>query len=156
MNLTRCFFWGSRASAEARVEPEGLTGVIAIAYNPPTAVSRRQKEEVMAVETIEQLRTRRDELVDERRSLDWDATQRHYLRTEMVEPFIGAKIIGGTVLGDGGADPYMPIWFIEQNGKRYSVVISSDDEMNDGGRVFIEEGYVVMTPDGFSANNFDR
>lgn len=110
----------------------------------------------MAVETIEQLLTSRNQLVAERDGLDWDATQRHYLRTEMVEPLIGSKIIGGTVLGDGGADPYMPILFIEQNGKRYSLVISSDDEMNDGGRVFVERGYVVMTPDGFSADNFDR
>jgi hypothetical protein len=110
----------------------------------------------MAVETIAQLLSSRDQLVKERSGLSRDQIERHYLRTEMVEPLIGATIIGGTVLGDGGADPYMPVLFIEQNGKRYSLVISSDDEANDGGRIFVEGGHVVMTPDGFSANNFDR
>jgi hypothetical protein len=110
----------------------------------------------MAVENIEQLLANHSELLAQRDGLDWGASQRHYLRTEMVEPLIGAKIIGGTVLGDGGADPYIPVLFIEQNGKRYSLIISSDDEMNDGGRIFVEGGHVVMTPDGFGANNFDR
>lgn len=110
----------------------------------------------MAVETIEQLRKNRDALVKERAGLLQEDREFHYIMSEMVEPFIGSKIIGGTVLGDGDEIPHMPVWFIEQNGKRYSVVISSDDEMNDGGRVFIEGGHVVMTPDGFSANNFDR
>jgi hypothetical protein len=110
----------------------------------------------MAVETIAQLLNNRLELIAQRDGLDWDASQRHYLRTEMVEPLIGAKIIGGTVLGDGGADPYMPVLFVEQNGKRYSLVISSDDEMNDGGRIFVEEGHIVMTPDGHSAFSFDK
>jgi hypothetical protein len=110
----------------------------------------------MAVETIEQLLRNRDQLVKERDGLSRNQIERHYLRTEMVEPLIGARVIGGTVLGDGGADPYMPVLFIEQNGKRYSLIISSDDEMNDGGRIFVEGAHVVMTPDGFSASNFDR
>jgi len=110
----------------------------------------------MAVENIEQLLGDRLELINQRNGLDWDASQRHYLRTEMVEPLIGATIIGGTVLGDGGADPYMPVLFIEQNGKRYSLVISSDDEANDGGRIFVERSHVVMTPDGVSAFSFDK
>jgi hypothetical protein len=50
----------------------------------------------------------------------------------------------------------MPVLFVEQGGKRYSLVISSDDEANDGGRIFVEGGHVVMNPDGVSAMSFDR
>lgn len=110
----------------------------------------------MAVETIAQLLSSRDQLVKERLSLSRDQIERHYLRTEMVEPLIGAKVIGGTVIGDGEEEPFMPVLFVEQNGKRYSLVISSDDEANDGGRIFVEGGHVVMTPDGVSAISFDR
>lgn len=110
----------------------------------------------MAVENIAQLFANKDKLLKERLGLKRDQIERHYLRTEMVEPLIGATVIGGTVMGDGDEDPFMPVLFIEQNGKRYSLVISSDDEANDGGRIFIEQGHVVITPDGVSATSFDK
>lgn len=110
----------------------------------------------MAVETIAQLLSSRDELLKQRNGMSRDEIERHYLRTEMVEPLIGATVIGGTVIGDGEEEPYMPVLFIEQGGKRYSLVISSDDEANDGGRIFVEGGHVVMTPDGVSALSFDK
>jgi hypothetical protein len=64
----------------------------------------------------------------------------HYLFTEMVSPLYGAVIIGGKVIGDGIEEPLMPVLFVEQGGKKYALIISSDDEMNDGGRIMIERG----------------
>jgi hypothetical protein len=65
----------------------------------------------------------------------------HYLFTEMVSPLYGAVIIGGKVIGDGSSEePLMPVLFVEQGGKQYALIISSDDEMNDGGRIMIERG----------------
>jgi ribulose-5-phosphate 4-epimerase/fuculose-1-phosphate aldolase len=85
------------------------------------------------------------ELLNERQKLLPEDREFHYLMSEMVEPLIGATIKGGAVIGDGSPEfPHMPVLFIEQNGERYSVVISSDDEGNDGGRIMIEHGSVVM------------
>jgi GTP-binding protein Era len=51
------------------------------------------------------------------------------------------RIIGGKVIGDGSSEePLMPVLFVEQGGKQYALIISSDDEMNDGGRIMIERG----------------
>ena len=84
-------------------------------------------------------------LMAERDKLSYDAAQAHYLFTEMVHPLIGATIFGGVVIGDGSTDePFMPVLFVEQNGKTFSLIISSDDECNDGGRILIERGYVAM------------
>ena len=87
----------------------------------------------------------RNKLVAERQKMSDDAAQAHYLFTEMVHPLIGATIKGGVVIGDGSAEePFMPVLFVEQNGKAFSLIISSDDECNDGGRILIEHGSVVM------------
>ena len=83
-------------------------------------------------------------LLAERRTLPYAEHEAHYLSTEMVEPLIGAVITGGVVIGDGVEDPLIPVLFVEQGGKKYSVIISSDDEVNDGGRILFEHGTHMM------------
>ena len=83
-------------------------------------------------------------LLAERRTLPFAEHEAHYLSTEMVEPLIGAVITGGVVIGDGVEDPLIPVLFVEQGGKKYSVIISSDDEVNDGGRILFEHGTHMM------------
>jgi hypothetical protein len=84
-------------------------------------------------------------LNDERRTLPFAEHEAHYLSTEMVEPLIGAVITGGVVIGDGSSeDPLVPVLFVEQGGKKFSVIISSDDEVNDGGRILFERGTHMM------------
>jgi hypothetical protein len=84
-------------------------------------------------------------LLAERRTLPFAEHEAHYLSTEMVEPLIGAVITGGVVLGDGSSEePLIPVLFVEQGGKKFSVIISSDDEVNDGGRILFERGTHMM------------
>ena len=86
------------------------------------------------------------ELLDERRGLLPEDRDFHYLMSEMVEPLIGAVITGGVVIGDGSSEePHVPVLFVMQGGKKYSVIISSDDEMNDGGRIMIDRGTHAYT-----------
>lgn len=95
--------------------------------------------------SIESVLGNRTGLIAERDGMSYDTAQAHYLYTEMVHPLIGATIKGGLVMGDGSPDePFMPVLFVEQNGKAYSLVISADDECNDGGRVLIERGHIIM------------
>ena len=83
----------------------------------------------------------RNKLVAERGDLpSAELRDAHYLFTEMVKPLVGAVIIGGKVIGDGVDEPLMPVLFVEQGGKNFALIISSDDEMNDGGRIMIERG----------------
>jgi hypothetical protein len=85
------------------------------------------------------------ELRAERRGLLPEDRDFHYLMSEMIEPLIGACITGGVVIGDGSPDePLTPVLFVLQGGKAFSLIISSDDECNDGGRILIEHGSVVM------------
>ena len=85
------------------------------------------------------------ELLAERLGLLPEDRDFHYLMSEMVEPLIGATIKGGVVIGNGSPEePLTPVLFVEQNGKAFSLIISSDDECNDGGRILIENGSVVM------------
>jgi hypothetical protein len=96
----------------------------------------------MSIETYFAAR-KSGELYDERRNLLPEDKQFHYLVSEMVEPLKGAVITGGKVIGDGSPEePHMPVLYVEQDGKRYTLVISSDDEMNDGGRILIERGHL--------------
>ena len=83
-------------------------------------------------------------LITERRGLLSEDQDFHYLMSEMVEPLVGAVITGGVVIGDGVDDPLIPVLFVEQGGKKYSVIISSDDEINDGGRILFERGTHMM------------
>lgn len=83
-------------------------------------------------------------LLNERRGLLPEDRDFHYLMSEMVEPLIGAVITGGVVIGDGVEDPLIPVLFVEQGGKKFSVIISSDDEVNDGGRILFERGTHMM------------
>lgn len=84
-------------------------------------------------------------LLAERRALPYAEHDAHYLTTEMIEPLVGAVITGGVVIGDGSSeDPLVPVLFVEQGGKKFSVIISSDDEMNDGGRIVFERGTYMM------------
>ena len=83
-------------------------------------------------------------LINERRALPFADHDAHYLTTEMIEPLVGAVITGGVVIGDGNEEPLVPVLFVEQGGKKFSVIISSDDEINDGGRLLIERGTYMM------------
>lgn len=85
-------------------------------------------------------------LLTERRELDRKFREAHYLLTEMVQPLVGATITGGVVLGDGEEEPLTPVLFVEQGGKKYSVIIQSDDEGNDGGRIIFDRGTAQMVP----------
>ena len=84
-------------------------------------------------------------LLAERRTLPFADHEAHYLTTEMIEPLIGSVITGGVVIGDGSSeDPLVPVLFVMQGGKKFSVIISSDDEINDGGRILFEHGTHMM------------
>ena len=83
-------------------------------------------------------------LINERRALPFADHDAHYLTTEMIEPLVGAVITGGVVIGDGSEEPLVPVLFVEQGGKKFSVIISSDDEINDGGRLLFEHGTHMM------------
>jgi len=84
-------------------------------------------------------------LLTERRALPYADHDAHYLTTEMIEPLVGAVITGGVVIGDGSPDePLTPVLFVLQGGKRFSVIIQSDDEGNDGGRLIFDRGTAQM------------
>lgn len=85
-------------------------------------------------------------LLNERRELGLRLREAHYLLTEMVKPLIGATITGGVVIGDGNEEPLVPVLFVEQGGKKFSVIIQSDDEGNDGGRIIFDRGTAQMVP----------
>ena len=85
-------------------------------------------------------------LLNERRELGLRLREAHYLLTEMVKPLIGATITGGVVIGDGNEEPLTPVLFVEQGGKKFSVIIQSDDEGNDGGRIIFDRGTAQMVP----------
>ena len=85
-------------------------------------------------------------LINERRELDRKFHEAHYLLTEMVKLLVGAVITGGVVIGDGDVEPLTPVLFVMQNGKKYSVIIQSDDEGNDGGRLIFDRGTAQMIP----------
>lgn len=87
--------------------------------------------------TIEGMQRNRDELVQARIKInDTEEQERHYIMTEMVRPLIDAVIVGGIVEQHGSGKPF-PVLYVEQEGKRYTLVISADDEMNEGGRIMI-------------------
>jgi len=84
-------------------------------------------------------------LLQERQGLLPEDKDFHYLMSEMIEPLVDAVITGGVVIGDGSSEePHVPVLFVEQGGKKYSVIISSDDEINDGGRILFERGTHMM------------
>jgi hypothetical protein len=84
-------------------------------------------------------------LLAERRALPYADHDAHYLTTEMIEPLVGAVITGGVVIGDGSPDePLTPVLFVLQGGKKFSVIIQSDDEGNDGGRLIFDRGTYQM------------
>jgi len=84
-------------------------------------------------------------LLAERRALPYADHDAHYLTTEMIEPLVGAVITGGVVIGDGSPEePLTPVLFVLQGGKKFSVIIQSDDEGNDGGRIIFDRGTYMM------------
>jgi hypothetical protein len=84
-------------------------------------------------------------LLAERRALPYADHDAHYLTTEMIEPLVGAVITGGVVIGDGSPDePLTPVLFVLQGGKKFSVIVQSDDEGNDGGRLIFDRGTYMM------------
>jgi hypothetical protein len=84
-------------------------------------------------------------LLAERRALPYADHDAHYLTTEMIEPLVGAVITGGVVIGDGSPEePLTPVLFVLQGGKKFSVIVQSDDEGNDGGRLIFDRGTYMM------------
>jgi hypothetical protein len=84
-------------------------------------------------------------LLAERRALPYADHDAHYLTTEMIEPLVGAVITGGVVVGDGSPEePLTPVLFVLQGGKKFSVIVQSDDEGNDGGRLIFDRGTYMM------------
>ena len=77
-----------------------------------------------------------DQLVKEREKLLPEDRQFHYLMSEMIEPLTGGVILGGFVHEDDGLQ--FPVLRVMVKGKVYQVIVSMDDEMNDGGRLLIE------------------
>jgi hypothetical protein len=79
-----------------------------------------------------------DALVKERAGMSRDESDAHYIRTEMLDPLMGGLVIGASVEEvDGLRFPRLAVR--SPYGKVFSVIVSSDDEMNDGGRLMIEE-----------------
>jgi len=78
-----------------------------------------------------------DKLVAERKGMTFEESQRHYLKTEMIDPLKGGVILGGFV--DTGAGINIPVLRVMIRGKVYQVIVSMDDELNDGGRLLIDE-----------------
>jgi hypothetical protein len=84
-------------------------------------------------------------LLAERRALPYADHDAHYLTTEMIEPLVGAVITGGVVVGDGSPEePLTPVLFVLQGGMKFSVIVQSDDEGNDGGRLIFDRGTYMM------------
>ncbi|CAB4149270.1 hypothetical protein UFOVP529_71 [uncultured Caudovirales phage] len=79
----------------------------------------------------------RDKLVAARKGMTFEESQRHYLKTEMIDPLKGGVILGGFV--DTGAGINIPVLRVMIKGKVYQVIVSMDDELNDGGRLLIDE-----------------
>jgi len=79
----------------------------------------------------------RDKLVAERSGMPYEESVVHYLKTEMIDPLKGGIIVGGFV--DTGAGINIPVLRVLKNGKVYQVIVSADDELNDGGRLLIDE-----------------
>ena len=80
----------------------------------------------------------RDALVAERKGMSPEESETHYIKTEMLNPLMGGLVIGASVEEfDGIRFPRFSIR--SPYGKVFSVLVSSDDEMNDGGRLMIEE-----------------
>jgi hypothetical protein len=80
-----------------------------------------------------------DALVAERKGMSQEEAQIHYLCMEMIEPLSGGVILGGYVMTSEDDGRQYPVLRVKINDKIYGVTISADDEMNDGGRLFIEE-----------------
>jgi hypothetical protein len=78
-----------------------------------------------------------DALVKERQGMTREQSEQHYIRTEMLDPLMGGLIIGAGVDSvDGCLFPRLAVR--SPHGEVFSVIISADDEMNDGGRIMIE------------------
>jgi len=79
----------------------------------------------------------RDQLVKERAKLLPEDQEYHYIMSEMIEPLIGGTILGGFVMEQD--DVQFPVLSVMVGGKKYQVCVSRDDEMNDGGRLIIND-----------------
>ncbi len=77
-----------------------------------------------------------DALIAERERLLPEDRDFHYLMSEMVEPLFGGFVVGGFVHEED--DRKFPVLRVAVKGKVYQVIVSMDDEMNDGGRLIIQ------------------
>lgn len=77
-----------------------------------------------------------DALVRERKGMSRIESEKHYVRTEMLDPLVGGVILGGEVVYED--DRIIPALRVMVKGRIYLVVIAADDELNDGGRLIIE------------------
>lgn len=81
-----------------------------------------------------------DALVKERQGLLPEDREAHYIISEMIEPLIGGRIVGGRIDEDeyGDSLPF-PVLFVEDiHGDKLEVIVSMDDEMNGGGRLILQ------------------
>ena len=76
-----------------------------------------------------------DKLVAERKGMSLEESERHYLKTEMIDPLGGGLILGGYVDTSSGIN--IPVLRVLKDGRLYQVVVAADDEINDGGRLMI-------------------
>lgn len=76
-----------------------------------------------------------DALVNERKGMSREESERHYIKTEMIDPLRGGMILGGYVDTQSGIN--IPVLRVMINGKVHEVVVAADDELNDGGRLMI-------------------
>lgn len=74
-------------------------------------------------------------LLKERQDLAVEERDEHYLQTEMIDPLIGGVILGGFV--DTACGFNVPLLRVMIKGKVYQVLVTADDEINDGGRLMI-------------------
>lgn len=78
-----------------------------------------------------------DALLAERKGMSFEESERHYIKTEMIDPLTGGVILGGYV--DTASGINIPVLRVMVKGKVYQVIVAADDEVNDGGRLMAYE-----------------
>lgn len=80
------------------------------------------------------------EWIGERRQLGRFASETHYVKTEMVEPLIGATIVDAWVETDEELGIIVPALKIKHaSGRTFVIGLWADDEQNNGGRILFAD-----------------